>query len=211
MRSLKIALALIAVSFAHFANGGQTVTLSESQIREMIRESADKDLENTRRQRDYTYVQRSEQRKLDSKGRVTSTESKTFEIMILAGEPVQKLIEKNDKPLSARGARSEEEKIRKLVEKYQKENEEARRKRLQKSEKEAEENREFVREIADAYRFQFRGMDQIGGRPVYVIDADPIPGYKARSKDAKMLRKFRFRTWVDVAERQWVKLDIECR
>ena len=202
-------LVVVAMSFAWCAAARQSERLSEAQIRELVRESADRDLENTRRQRDYTYIQRTEQRRLDGSGNTRSSEVKTYEIMILSGEPTGKLVAKNDVPLSEKEARKEEERIRKLIEKYQKEDEGARRRRLLKSEKEAEEDRQFVREIADAYRFRFVGSEPVDGRAAWVIDADPIPGYKARHKDAKNLSKFRFRAWVDVEDRQWVRLDIE--
>ena len=48
------------------------------------------------------------------------------------------------------------------------------------------------------------------GRDTFVIDGDPRPGYEPHMKDAKFLPKFRFRVWIDEAEKQWVKLDIQC-
>jgi hypothetical protein len=188
----------------------QDETLSAGEIRAIIRESADRDMENMKRRRDYTYVRRDEERRLDKQGRVKSTESKTYEITILAGEIVERLIAKDDKPLSEKEARNEEEKVQKIISRSEKENEKQRRKRLAKNEKEAEEARLFVREIADAYKFRFLGTEVLNGRPAYVIDADPLPGYKPRLKDAKFLPKFRFRAWIDQAERHWVKLDAEC-
>ncbi|MFZ0803216.1 MAG: hypothetical protein WAN70_13715, partial [Terriglobales bacterium] len=38
-----------------------SITLSEDQIRDLIRQSADHDLENDKKQRDYTYVERAEE------------------------------------------------------------------------------------------------------------------------------------------------------
>ena len=208
LRKFILPLGLFVVSWS--ANAIQDDTLSEAQIREMIRISADKDVENTKRQRDYTYIRRDERRNLDGRGRVKSAESKTYEVTILAGEQAERLIAKNDKPLSEKDAKKEDDKIRKLVAKGEKESERSRRKRLEKSEKETEEERQFVREVADAYKFQLRGTEDIDGRPAWVIDADPLPGYKPRLKDAKILPKVRMRVWIDKAEQQWVKLDIEC-
>jgi hypothetical protein len=195
---------------ASLAYAYQQDSLSETQIRELIRQSADKDVENTKRQRDYTYVRRDEQRKLDAKGRVKSTESKTYEVMVLAGEHAEKLIAKDDKPLSEKEARKEGEKIQKIVAKAEKESERDRRKRIEKSEKETEEERRFVREVADAFKFQLRGTENLDGRPAYVIDGEPLPNYRPRMKDAKILQKVRLRIWIDKAEQQWVKADIEC-
>jgi hypothetical protein len=189
---------------------GMQETLSEAQIKDLIRSSADKDVENTKRQRDYTYIRRDEERKLDSKGKVKSTESKTYEIMVLAGEHAEKLIAKDDKPLSEKDAKKEDEKIQKVIARGEKESESDRKKRLAKAEKETEEERQFVREVADAFTFRLRGMEDVDGRPVYVVDAEPLPGYKPRLKDAKILTKVRMRLWIDKTEQQWVKIDIEC-
>lgn len=87
--------------------------LSQDQIHQLITRAADRDLENDKQQRDYTYVQREEQRKLDGQGEVKSTETKTYEVMELYGEQVQRLIAKDDKPLSEKDSAKEEEKIQK--------------------------------------------------------------------------------------------------
>ena len=43
--------------------------LSQEQMRELFRVVADKDMENDKRQRDYTYIDREVQNKLDGKGK----------------------------------------------------------------------------------------------------------------------------------------------
>jgi hypothetical protein len=210
--------ALVLVLACAFAFGQQdqapaaatTPSLSEDQIRQLIRQTAEKDMENDKRQRDYTYIQREEEHKLDGKGQVKSTETKTSEIMELYGEPVERLIAKDDKPLSDKDAKKEEEKIQKVIEKRKNESEEDRKKREAKEEKEREENRQFVREVADAYNFRLAGIESLAGRDTYVIDGEPKPGYQAHLKEAKILPKFRFRAWIDKDESQWKKLDIQC-
>ncbi len=187
-----------------------TPELSQDQIRDLIREAAEKDIQNDKKQRDYTYLQREEEHRLDGKDQVKSSESKTYEIMVLYEEPVRKLIAKDDKPLSEGDARKEDDKIQKIIEKRKKESEDDRRKRLEKQNKEQEEGRRFVKEIADAYNFRYAGEATLDGRKSLVIDADPRPGYEPRMKNAKFLPKFGFRVWLDEAEKQWVKLDIRC-
>jgi hypothetical protein len=184
--------------------------LSQDQVRNFIREAAEKDIENDKKQRDYTYIQREEEHKLDGKGQVKSSESRTYEIMVLYEEPVRKLIAKDDKPLSDNDARKEDEKVQKIIQKRKNESDGNRRKRLEKQEKDREEGRQFVKEIADAYTFRFTGKENLGGRETLVIDGDPRPGYEPHMKDAKFLPKFRFRVWLDQAEKQWVKMDIQC-
>ena len=184
--------------------------LSQDQIRDLIRQAAEKDMENDKKQRDYTYIQREEEHKLDGKDQIKSSESRTYEIMVLYQEQVRKLIARDDKPLSEGDARKEDDKIQKIIEKRKNESDDDRRKRLAKQNKEQEQGRQFVKEIADAYVFHFVGEEVLDGRKSQVIDAAPRPGYEPRMKDAKFLPKFRFRVWLDEAEKQWVKLDIQC-
>jgi len=220
--ALLISLTLVSwVAFCQEASPSKSVAdaapatapapaLSQDQIRDLIRQTAANDMDNDKRQRDYTYIQREEQHKLDGKGEVKSTETKTSEIMELYGEPVERLIAKDDKPLSDKDAKKEEEKIQKLIEKRKNESEEARKKREEKEEKDREQDRQFVREVADAYNFSLAGIESLAGRDTYVIDGEPRPGYQAHLKEARILPKFRFRAWIDKDESQWKKLDVQC-
>lgn len=209
-----VVLALVLASGSSGARAQETSApppaLNEDQIRELFRQVAEKDLENDKKQRDYTFTERAEEHKLDGHGRLKSTESKTYEIMELYGEPVRRLIAKNDRPLSGSDAGKEEQKIQKLMEKRKNEPEKDRAKRHQKEEKERDEGRKFVREVADAYNFRLAGIEAIEGRDTYVIDADPRAGYQPHLKDARILPKFRFRAWIDRGESQWKKIDIQC-
>jgi hypothetical protein len=211
---LKPALVLIlAIGCALAQNNpppATTATLSQDQIRDLIRKTAENDMENDKRQRDYTYIQREEHHRLDGKGQTKSTETKTSEILEIYGEQVERLIAKDDKPLSEKDAKKEEEKIQKLIDKRKNESEEDRNKREKKEEKEREQDRQFVREVADAYNFTFVGIESLTGRDNYVIDAEPRPGYEPHLKEAKILPKFRFRAWIDKDESQWKKLDVQC-
>jgi hypothetical protein len=185
-------------------------TLSREQIQDMIRLSAEKDMENDKRQRDYTYVEREEQHKLNGKGEVSSTEAHTYEVMQIYNEQVRRLTAKNDKPLSAKDAAKEEEKIQKIIDKRKNESDSQREKRLKEEEKQRQEDREFVQEIADAYDFKLADIETLEGRETYAIDGEPRPGFEPKRKEAKILPKFRFRVWIDRAENQWVKLDAQC-
>jgi hypothetical protein len=185
-------------------------TLTNDQIKELIRRAAENDVENDKKQRDYTYVQREEEHKLNRKGESRSIESKTYEVMMLYNEQVQRLIAKDDKPLSEKDAAKEEEKIKKVIDKRKNETEDQRKKRLEMEEKNREKDRQFVREVTDAYNFHLTNIDDLEGRKTYVIDADPRPGFEPHSKEAGILPKFRFRVWIDQAESQWVKLDAQC-
>ena len=195
---------------ANSTTAAESSTLTADQIRALIRQVAEKDMENDKKQRDYTYVERVEEHRLNGKGEVQKTEVRTSEIMMLYGNQVERLIAKNDKPLSEKDSAKEEERIQKLADKRKNESDKDREKRVQEEEKDREEARQFVGEIANAYNFNLAGVDNLGGRDAYMIDAEPRPGFEPHLKGAKFLPKFRFRVWIDKTESQWVKLDAQC-
>ena len=170
---------------------------------------AEKDRENHKRQRDYTYIERDVQNNLDGKGHNKSTEVKTYEVLEIYGEQVQRLIQKDDKPLEAKEAAKEEEKIQKIIDKRREESDSERRKREEKEEKEREDGRKFVNEVADAYNFKLVGTEVVDGREAWVIDGEPRPGYEPQMKEAKFLPKFHGRVWVDKNDLQLSKMDVE--
>lgn len=184
--------------------------LSQEQMQQLFRVVAEKDLENDKRLHDYTYIERNVENKLDGKGQSASTQVKTYDVMELYGEQVQRLIQKDDKPLSGKEAAKEEEKIQKIMDKRKNESEGDRKKRQEKEEKEREDQRKFVLEVADAYDFKLVGTESLGGREALVIDGEPRPGFEPHMKESKFLSKFRGRVWIDKGDLQLAKMDVEC-
>ena len=183
--------------------------LSQQQMQQLFRVVAAKDMENDKLQRNYTYIERQVQSKLDKNGETKSAEVKTYEILEIYGEQLQRLIAKDDKPLDAKDAAKEEEKIQKIIDKRKNESDDDRRKREEKEEKEREDDRKFVTEIADAYDFKLVGTEAMNGRQAWVIDGEPRPGFQPHMKDAKFLPKFHGRVWIDQDDLQLAKMEVE--
>jgi hypothetical protein len=176
---------------------------------QLVRRAADAEMENEKKAKTYTYIQRSETKKMDGDGKVTSTESETSEVMVLYGEHVERLIAKNDQPLSAKDAAKVEEKINKFMSDRKNETDEQRKKRLADEQKSEEQEKSYVSEIADAYNFTIDGVEKLNGRDTYKISAEPRPGFEPKSRFAKFLPKFHFKVWIDKDDKQWVKMDAE--
>jgi hypothetical protein len=187
------------------ANGN----LSQEQMRQLGRVVTENYRSNYKKERDYTYVDREVENKLDGQGDIKSTESETYEIMELYGEQVRRLIAKDDKPLSERDSAKEEEKIKKLTDKRRNESEEERAKRRAEEEKQREKNREFVREIPDAFDFRLVGSELLNGRDTWVLMGEPRPGFRAQLKEAEILPKYHGRLWIDKSDAQLAKMDVE--
>jgi hypothetical protein len=212
---------LLATGFAQESTPSQPTTLSaielrpnvsgsvpQEQIRELLRRVAEKDLENEKRLRDYAYVQRQEEHKLDGDGKVKKSESRTSEILVVYGEHIERLIEKDDKPLSPEETKKEDDRIQKITDKRKNESDSDRRKRIEKEEKDREDGRKFVLEIADAYDFRLAGSELVDGRDTWILDAEPHSGYQPKTREAKMLPKLKGRIWIDKGEMQWKKFDV---
>jgi hypothetical protein len=183
--------------------------LSQEQMQGLFRVVADKDIANHKLERDYTYVDREVENKLDGKGQTKSTEVKTYEILEIYGEQVRRLIAKDDKPLDDKETAKEDEKIQKIIDKRRNESDSERKKREEKEEKEREDDRKFVREIADAYDFTLVGTELVDGREAWVIDGEPRPGFEPHMKESKFLSKFHGRVWIDKSDLQLARMNVE--
>jgi hypothetical protein len=209
---MKFNLCIFAVIFAMLlplAAFGQDAKACPAEPREIIRQAAENDEVNDLKARSYTYTEQEEEHKLNSQGGVDSTESKTYEILFLAGEQTRKLVARNGKPLSPGDAKKEDDKLSQMIQKRARETEEQKEKRLAKEEKERQEGRAFVGEIAAAYDFRAEAPETINGRAAFVVSATPRADFHSHTRDGKYLSNFRFRAWIDQAECQWVKLDVE--
>jgi hypothetical protein len=177
--------------------------------REIVRRSVEIDHRTLELARNYTCQQREVSKQLGSHGEVKSTEIKTWDITVLYGEPYARLIEKDDKPLSAKDEQKEEEKLDKFINKRKNESEEERQKRQAKERKEREEERAFLRDVANAYDFQIVGEEAVDGRDAWVIEATPRKDFHPTQPHADILPKIQGRVWIDKQEYNWVKAEAE--
>jgi hypothetical protein len=175
---------------------------------EIIRRAAANDEENDKRSRDYTYVEHQVSTELDKHGKAKSTHAKTQEVFTLDGDEMNRLIAKDNKPLSEKDAKKEEERISKWMARRQGESADEKRKRLERAEKDREEGRAFVKEVAAAFNFTMLPREMIGGREAFVIDAAPKADYQPKDRNAKILPKVKFRVWIDTQEYQAIKLQV---
>ena len=93
---------------------------------------------------------------------------------------------------------------KKKLDKLKRETPEQRAERLRKQE---EENTSIVREVPKAFDFQLVGEEAVNGRPAYVLQATPHPGYHAQGKYGNMFSKVAGKLWVDKQDLGWIKVD----
>jgi hypothetical protein len=148
----------------------------------------------------YTYMERDEDRRLDSQGRVKSEKVDVSRMILVNGVPFEQLVERNGQPPSAAEERKQNEKLDKL----KRETPEQRGERLRKEE---EETTSLVQEIPKAFDFQLVGEEVVNGQPAYVLQATPHPGYRAQGTYGKMFSKLEGKLWVDKQDLGWIKAD----
>jgi len=177
--------------------------------REIIRRALDVDQNDFRLARNYTFERREELKLLDKRGDIKKHEIKTYDVTILYDEPRSRLIRKNDKPLTDKEERKEEEKLNKLVAERKNESEEDHQKRLAKQEKERQQERAFVRDIINAYDFRIVGEDPMDGHDTYVVEAVPREDFHPTQPHADILPKLRGKIWISKEDYGCVKLEAE--
>lgn len=175
--------------------------------RELVRKCVEFDQNNWLRMKDYTWAARETTRHLDSSGKLKSTGSDLWETVILSGKPYRKMMERNNVPLAAGQLRKEQEKLDREVANLEREAPQQRERRLAADQAERAKDREYLRELPEAFDFHLDGEEKIDGRDTWVISAVPKPGYQAKHGDAKAFSKIEGRIWIDKAEYQWVRID----
>ena len=173
--------------------------------KEIIQRSVQRDMLNFERLKDYTYVEHDEERSFDKHAKLVKTERQTYDVLILGGHDYEKLIERDDKPLSPGDAHKEQEKMDKEIEQRKRESVDDKAK----IEKRRREQRKFLDEIPEEFNFQLLGVENVSGKPAWVISADPKPGYQPKDRGAKLIAKMRGKVWIDQGEYQWVKIEAQ--
>ena len=173
--------------------------------KEIIRRSVQNDLLNFDRLKNYTYLEHDQDKTFDRHGKIKKTETDTYEVMILGGQDYERLVERDDKPLSPRDAHKEQEKLDK--ETARRENESAADKA--KLARERQEERKFLDEVPEEFNFKLLGVDDVSGKPAWVISGEPRLGYQPKARGAKLIQNMRGKMWIDQAEYQWVKVEAQ--
>ena len=149
----------------------------------------------------YTFIERDQDRRLDTLGQVKSENVDVTSMILVNGARFEQLMEHNGQLPSA----DEQKKSAKDLEKLKHETPAERTARLLKT----QENRSFLRDLLEAFDFHLLGEEIVAGRPAYILQATPHPGYRAHGKYAKLFSRVEGKLWVDKQDFGWVKVDGE--
>ena len=177
--------------------------------REIVRRSVELMDHNLAIARNYTFLERSETRELDSDARVKTRKILLYDVTMLEGSPYRRLVGKDDHGLSPEEERIEQKKLTDSIAQRRKETPAEHSRRIADWEKKRQREREPLDEVPEAFDFRIAGEGRIDGRDAWIVEGTPRPGYHARSSLAKLFPKFRGTLWIDKADYQWVKTEAE--
>ena len=180
--------------------------LSAQDARSIIEKTVNHDRRNYHELQSWTYKVSDRIEKIDRSGRIKDVETTLDDVLYLGGKPYIHPIQKNGKPLPAKDAEREQEKLDKASAEAGRLSEEERRKREQQTEKQREKDREMLQYLPDAYKFTLLGEDVINGRAAWRIRAEPEPRYNGRY--GFLLKNLEGTLWIDKNDDQFVKGDI---
>ncbi|MBV8845354.1 MAG: hypothetical protein JO307_21305 [Bryobacterales bacterium] len=135
--------------------------------------------------------------------------SKTYSVLMLDGSPYRRLVAVNGAPLSQSKQEEEKKKLQDEIARRKQESAEDRARRLADFQKDEDRDLRFIREFSEAFQFRLLAVRQLGTHHVYVIQATPLPGYKATDRESEVLTGMQGRLFVDKDTYHWVQAEAE--
>jgi hypothetical protein len=189
--------------------GVQISVLLAADPREIVRKAVELNTRDTQLTNDYNYLQREETRELDRGGKPRVRKDETWDVIPLEGSPYKRLVSRDGRPLSSAEQELEDQKLRAAAEERRHETPEQRAHRLEEWRHRQDRQRQPLRELPDAFNFTLLPDEDLDGRPVYVIEALPKPGYKPKSTYTAFFPKVKVRAWIDKADLEAKRIEIE--
>ena len=199
----QILLVMVAASTTLFAQSSEPDALqnhaSVADARHIVGPSVVATERSWQAKDHYTYTERDEDRRLNSLGQVKSENVDVTRMIVVNGAHFEQLMQRNGQLPSAKEQKKSDDDLDRLKH----ETPEEQTVRLRKD----QDNRAFLRDVLEAFDFRLIDEEVIDGRPAYVLQATPHPGYHAHGKYGKMFSRVEGKLWVDKQDFGWIKVD----
>ena len=202
---MQVFLVMVAASTALFAQSSNPdkpqKQASVADARQIVSPSVVATQRSWQARDHYTYLERDEDRRLNSEGQVKTENVDVTRMIVVNGARFEQLMEHNGQLPSAKEQKKSDDDLKKLTH----ETPDEQTARLRKD----QDNRAFLRDVLEAFDFRLIDEETVSGRPAYVLQATPHPGYRAHGKYGKMFSKVEGKLWVDKQDFGWIKVDGE--
>lgn len=190
------AVSILAFLILNIAAQGQA---SPSAVQDIIRRSAEATRSDWERAPDFDFCELDKWR----------NGSKTYEVLMIAGSPYNRLVAVDGIALSVDKTAGEARKLQVAVDERGAESTLAHQQRVAQYEKERRRDHLLLEQLPEAMDFTLIGTDQIGAFHTYVFEAHPKRGYIPKTKEASVLTGMRGKLWIDQTSFRWVKVEAE--
>ena len=140
---------------------------------------------------------------LDKHGRLKKTTTSVYQISFLGSHEIRRLVEKDGRPLSPNEQKKEDDRIRKQVEKYVREQQKEENKRVERTRK-AELT---IQDFLEADRFDNPRRERLEGRDVFAFDFEANPAFHAKKRVEKLAQSLTGTIWIDAEAHEVVRLE----
>ncbi|HEY3989574.1 MAG TPA: hypothetical protein VGM02_09775 [Acidobacteriaceae bacterium] len=149
-----------------------------------------------RAREEYTFRQQQQLTMYDKHGKVRHTEAKTSNVFFVHGQPIETLISKNGKPLSAGDLKKEQDHATKEAVKY-----------AAQPYGQRDKDDVSVSRLLAITRFSNPRRVMENGRPVIAVDFIGDPHAKTHGRNEDAIKKVRGTVWIDEAAREVTRMN----
>lgn len=161
---------------------------------------------NRPKARQYAYREYKVSVEHDKNGKETDRETQTWDIIGLEGSTFRKLILRNDKALSPKEQKHEDERMEKERRIRQQENADQRKRRLMSL------SYSFFfpyHRLVDIYDLKITGEEDVNARHAYVVLATPKVGFQPKTDDEKESTNYTFKLWMAETDGFPIRMEAE--
>jgi hypothetical protein len=136
-------------------------------------------------------------------GRKGLDQVRTYDVILLQGEPYFQLVEENGAPISAKKKREEDQKMRKVADERR-----ARRDRGERPKTQSGRTSYRFEHLASFHNARYAGEQEWNGRRVFVLETTPKPGVSGTGKEELILVHSRTRILADTETQVPLKAEV---
>lgn len=167
----------------------------QPRVDDLLQKSAAARKTNEPKTKQYLYREYVVSTHLNEKGEPSNRHTETWEAISLEGSEYRKLIQRDDRPLTAKEQKQEDERLRAETERRRKPKTGGSRNPISRT-------YTFSFSVGDDRFFDFRyaGEETFNGRPAYVLEGTPKPDLKPANDHEKQMLVSRLKRWIDKEE-----------
>jgi hypothetical protein len=179
------------------------------RFKSLVQRVAENEKRNRLLEMSYLYEVTRQKISLGRNSEALESESHTFEVIPLEDGDYRRLIKKNGQALSEREARREQEKLDESIRKRSRLSKAERANLERKRNERRRKEEQFWDEGLKAFDLALAGEEKRDGRKVLIVAVTPRASYVPSDSHLKILKKIKGKIWVDEAEAQIGRAEIE--